>query len=253
MSKQLTIAALCLACVAGPRPIQADTIFGVHAGAYLWRPDLSGTIGQSTDSFDLQAEFSDRSADSESVLVAVEHFIPLVPNLLFRRTPVEWSASAVDATGTLGSIRLTGQVAAELDLSATDATFYYELLDNWVTADLGLSLRRLDGTASARERSGLSETLSISGTVPMLYGHARFDLPFTGLAAGVRGNATSHSSGELIDLEAYLHLEVDLVPFLLDVGIEGGVRRMVLELDDLDDLSTDATLEGAYIAITARF
>ena len=62
MSKTLTIAALSLACVAGTSPIQADTIFGVHAGAYLWRPDLSGTIGQSADTFDLQAEFNDRSA-----------------------------------------------------------------------------------------------------------------------------------------------------------------------------------------------
>jgi outer membrane protein len=252
MSRTTKIAALCLASAVGMGPVQADTIFGVHASAHLWRPDLSGTIGQTTDSFDLSAEFSERSADSESVMVAVEHFIPLLPNLMFRRTPVDWSAASVNATGTLGSISLSGDVSANIDLSATDATFYYELLDNWITADLGLSLRRLDGTASAAQRDGDSEVLSFSDTVPMLYGHARFDLPFTGLAAGARGNVTGDGSGEMVDIEAYLHLEVDLLP-LIDVGIEGGVRRLAMEFEDLDSLNADATLNGAYIAITAHF
>ncbi len=252
MTRTLSIAALGLALLAGTQPVQADTIFGVHAGAYLWRPSLSGTIGQSGDSFDLSAEFDDSSADSESVLVAVEHFFPFVPNLMFRRTPLDWSATSSSATGTLGSISLSGEVDASIDLSATDATFYYELLDNWVSMDLGLSLRRLDGTASAQQRGGPSETLNINGTVPMLYGHARFDLPFTGLAAGLRGNMTSYRSSDLVDIEAYLHLEVDLLP-LVDIGIEGGLRRLVLNLDDLDDFSSEATLEGAYIAITGHF
>lgn len=252
MSRTLRIAVLGAALVMAGQSVQAATLFGVHGGVHLWRPDLSGTLGQSGNAFDIEAEFNDSSASSESVRVAVEHFVPLLPNLMFRRTPLDWSASSSNASGTLGSTSLSGEIDARIDMSATDATFYYELLDNWVSADLGLSLRRLDGTASAEERGGQGETLSISGTLPMLYGHARFDLPFTGLAAGVRGNMTSFRDSEIVDLEAYLHLEVDLLP-LLDIGFEGGVRRFVLDLDDLDDLSSNATLEGAYIAITGHF
>ena len=49
-----------------------------------------------------------------------------------------------------------------------------------------------------------------------------------------------------------MHLEVDFVP-LLDFGIEGGFRRLSLDIDDLDDLNSDATIEGAFVGLTARF
>lgn len=253
VGKVLATVALTLSSVVAAPIAGAATFFGVHAGGHLWRPDLSGTIGQSRDAFDFAAEFDDSSADSESVYVAIEHFLPLIPNVLARRTPVDWSSSSSSATGSLGSLSLSGEVDASVDLTATDATLYYEILDNFASLDIGLTLRQLDGFAEARERNtGLSERLNISGTIPMLYGHVRFDLPFSGLAAGVRGSATSFRSNQLLDTEAYLHFEVDLFP-LVDVGLQGGVRSLSLELEDFDNLNTDARLQGAFIGITASF
>ena len=40
---------------------------------------------------------------------------------------------------------------------------------------------------------------------------------------------------------------------LLDVGVQGGFRRLGLEIDDIDDFESDAVLDGAYIAITGHF
>lgn len=232
----------------------ADTIFGIHAGASIWKPDVNGTIGQTSNAFDLSGEFSDSSADSSTLYVAVEHFIPLIPNAMLKRTPLSWSGSSTSATGTLGGlISLDGEVDAEIDLDMTDITLYYELLDNWVSLDVGLTARVLDGFISAQETgTNLSDRVDISATVPMLYGHARFDLPFSGLAAGVRANVIGFQGNNLSDLEAYLHLEVDLVP-LLDFGIQGGLRRMALDIDDLDDWNSDANIEGAFIGVTAHF
>jgi len=231
----------------------ADTIFGLYAGVHLWRPDLGGSIGQSADSFSFSSEFNGNSADSESIYLRVEHFVPLFPNVMLRRTPLDWSARSSSATGTLGNLQLSGTIDGAIDLTAIDATGYYELLDNWLTADLGFTLRSLDGEASMREvSSGQEERLSLSSVVPMLYAQARFDLPFTGLAAGMRGNITSYRGNKLVDTETYIHLEVDLLP-LIDVGIEAGLRRLELVLDDLDNWNSDADLSGAYIALTAHF
>jgi hypothetical protein len=80
----------------------------------------------------------------------------------------------------------------------------------------------------------------------------RVDLPFTGLAAGIRGNGIGYQESELLDLEAYLHLEVDLLP-AVDFGIQGGLRRLSIGIEDLDDWNSDATLEGAYVGVTAHF
>lgn len=231
----------------------ADTIFGLHGSAHLWKPELAGTVGQTDDAFDFSSEFSGSKADSTSLLVAIEHPVPLLPNVQVRATPLTWSGSSDSASGTLGGvINFTGEVDAEFDLTSLDGTLYYEVLDNWVSLDLGLTARQLDGYVEASDSAGLSDRVDINQIVPMLYGHARFDLPFSGLAAGVRGNVVAYKDNNLADLEAYLHLEVDLIP-LFDLGIQGGIRRLSLQVDDIDDWQSDATLEGAYVALTGHF
>ncbi len=250
LSNLLKRIAICL-CVSGSA--HADTIFGLHGSAHIWQPELAGTIGQDASAFDFSTEFNGEKGESTSVLVAIEHPIPLLPNVQLRVTPLTWSGSSESATGSLGGIiNFSGEVDAQVDLTSLDGTVYYELLDNWVSLDLGLTARQLDGFVSARERSGLSDQLDIDQILPMAYGHARFDLPFSGLAAGLRGNVISFEGNNLTDLEAYLHLEVDLIP-LVDIGVQGGVRRLSLQIEDIDDWQSDATLEGAYIALTGHF
>ena len=251
--RKLAQSLVAIGCFAMSVSVSADTIFGVHASAHIWKPELGGTIGQSEDAFNFSTEFSGDRGDSESLLVALEHPIPLVPNVQLRVTPLRWSGSSDSASGSLGGfINFVGQVDAEVDLTSLDGTLYYELLDNWVTLDLGLTARQIDGFVEATEQSGLFDRVDINQLLPMAYGHARFDLPFSGLAAGLRGNVISYSGNNLTDLEAYLHLEVDFIP-LLDVGIQGGIRRLALEIEDIDDWESDATLEGAYIALTGHF
>ncbi len=254
IKRQSASVAAALALALASPAAMSDTIFGLYAGANLWQPEANGTIGQSENSFDFSGDFSGGDSDSTSFYLAVEHFVPLIPNVLVRSTPVNWSGRSESATGTLaGVITLSGEVDAELDVDMKDATLYYELLDNWVTVDVGLTARLLDGFVRATETStGESDEVELSSAIPMLYGHVRFDLPFTGLAAGVRGNGIGYQESELLDLEAYLHLEVDLFP-AVDFGIQGGLRRLSISIDDLDNWNSDATLEGAYVGVTAHF
>ncbi len=232
----------------------ADTLFGLFAGASMWKPELKGTFGQSSDAFDSSGDFDGGDSDTRSLYVALEHFIPLVPNLMIRTTPVGWTGNSDEASGTLGGlITLSGEVSAEMDVDMQDATFYYELLDNWVSLDVGLTARRLDGFLVATETTTQNtDRVELSSTIPMIYGHARFDLPFSGLAAGVRANGIGFKDSTLVDMEAYLHLEVDLLP-AVDFGIQGGLRRLSLDIQDLDDWSSDASLDGAYVGLTAHF
>jgi len=232
----------------------SDTIFGLHGSAHLWKPEPTGTIGQRSNSFNLAQEFSDDTADSSSLLVAVEHPIPLVPNVQLRRTPLTWDGTAEAASGTLGGLFVFSNepVDATLDMTLLDGTLYYELLDNWVTLDLGVTARQLDGFFAITRDGGDTDRVVVDEVIPMLYGHARFDLPFTGLAVGLRGNGMSYKDSNLTDVEAYLHLEVDLLP-LVDVGIQGGLRRLGLDIDDIDSWNSDAALEGAYVALTGHF
>jgi len=242
-----------LALVALPLSASADTILGLHASVHLWQPDLGGTIGQEVNPFDFDRDFSGDKENSTSILVAVEHPIPFVPNVQVRQTPLKWNGSAASASGTLRDQAVDNvSVNAEMDIDTIDGTLYYEVLDNWVSLDLGLTARQFDGFVKVRETSlPLEEQLDLDMILPMLYAHARFDLPFSGLAAGVRGNAVAYGDNNLVDAEAYLHLEMDLVP-MFDFGIQGGLRSMSFSLDE-GSWYSDAKLEGAYVSLTGHF
>ena len=174
------------------------------------------------------------------------------------RTPISWTGSSDSAAGTLGGfIPLSGEIDAEIDLDMTDLTLYYEVLDNFVSLDIGLTGRLLDGFVQAAEVtvndiSATVDRINIETVIPMLYASARFDLPFSGLAVGVRGNAIAFEGNNLTDLEAFVHLEFDFIPFV-DIGIQGGFRSLTLDIDDLDDLNSDATIDGAFVGLTASF
>lgn len=235
-----------------PVPAAADTIFGLHGSAHLWRPEFGGSVGQNFDAFDISGEFSDEELSSTSLLLALEHPLPFIPNVQLRLTPLDWEGSSDAASGTLGSITINGEVDAVLDLDMRDGTLYYEVLDNWVSLDLGLTVRQLDGFFSVQEVNlGTADTIDVNEVVPMLYGHARFDLPFSGLALGVRGNGIAFQDNNLVDLEAYVHIEFDFIP-LVDIGLQGGVRGLSLDIDQ-SGFESEATFQGAYIALTGHF
>lgn len=231
----------------------ADTILGLHASAHLWQPDLGGTIGQEANPFDFDRDFSGDKENSTSILLAVEHPLPFIPNVQVRQTPLKWSGSAASASGTLRDQAVNSvSVNAEMDINTIDGTLYYEVLDNWVSLDLGLTARQFDGFVKVKETSlPLEEQLDLDMVLPMLYAHARFDLPFSGLAAGVRGNAVAYGDNNLVDAEAYLHLEMDFIP-MFDFGIQGGLRSLTFSLDE-GSWYSDAKLEGAYVSLTGHF
>ena len=69
---------------------------------------------------------------------------------------MNWTGSALITAGTdlnRQSICQVQQADISLDLTHTDATFYYELLDNVVDLDLGLLRRLFDGEASSDRRN----------------------------------------------------------------------------------------------------
>ena len=128
-----------------------------------------------------------------------------------------------------------------MDLTHTDVTLYYEILDNWVNLDVGLTGRVFDdGVSITDETTGLTGELDIDYVIPLVYAQARFDLPLSGLSVGVEGNAVQYDDDTLYD--ARLNLSYT---FAFGLGIEGGYRIIDFEYDD-DDEFADVTIDGVY-------
>ena len=164
----------------------ADTILGIYAGASRWDYELDGSFSSDGTTINTDTDLQLDDDDSNVLYVALEHPIPLLPNVKIQRNDLDFSGSATlgrDITYA-GTTFLNGvDINSTLDLSNTDYILYYEILDNWVNLDLGLNFKKFDGDASISSL-GQSASEDLDETLPMLYGKAQFDLPFTGLSAG---------------------------------------------------------------------
>ncbi|AMX02132.1 TIGR04219 family outer membrane beta-barrel protein [Microbulbifer thermotolerans] len=251
--KKITLA-LCAALASGAA--SADTILGFDASAGVWQPSYSGAIG--VDDFDTD-EFSLAEDNVTFLQAALEHPIPLIPNIMLAHSSIETDGSAVlntDVTFADETFDANSEISANIDLTHTDLTLYYEILDNWVNLDLGLTARQYDGALEIVEQGVTAavvgapelaqETVELSGVLPMVYGMARFDLPFTGWSIIAQGNGTGYNGDTHTDITAKVRW--DFMP-VADFAIEAGYRVMSLDVKELDDLQSDIEIKGPYIGL----
>ena len=248
-----TLLALSLAAV--PSLASADTFLGVYAGIGQWYLTLEGDVGDSGSTTTLD----DLGIDNETSLemwLNFEHPIPIIPNLRLMHSAItvqEYSTTTQQFT--LGGAVIDAQVEVytDMDLSHTDATLYYELLDNWISIDVGVTARQIDGYVQViSEIEGQEGRAELNGVIPMFYVKAQFDLPLTGWSLGGYGNAVSYRGDNLTDFAVNVGYDFELIP-LLDIGVNLGYRNFSLETDQIDDLFADATMSGFYAELQVHF
>ena len=223
-------------------------IAGLYAGTGVWQSSPTGTLGNTSISLENTLNFDEEN--SNYFFIALEHPIPLLPNLRLTRTDLEWAGQGVVSAGTsLDEVVFPSDqaVAADLDLSHTEVTFYYEILDNIVDLDLGLTARLFDGEASLIGATQ-QERVELDAVIPMLYGRAGIDLPFTGLSAALSGNWVDVNDVSLTDWSAEVNYDFKIAP-TLEAGLSIGYRSMLIEIDDQDGLQSDAEFDGLFIGL----
>lgn len=239
---------LCTTVLAVTCNAQADTALGIYAGAGIWQSGYTGNIGKpATSAQDLGMDDNQNSF----YYIALEHPIPFFPNIKVQQNNITSDQSSIiennfsvgDTTYPAGS-----NVVTDFDLSYTDAALYYELLDNWLTLDLGVTLRKYSGHLKG-ESAGVIDQTDIDISVPLAYGRMQFDLPLTGFFAGFEGNYISYDGNDLADYTAKIGYLFDSA---LDLGIEAGYRALTVNIDD-GDVHTNLDIKGPYVAALFHF
>ncbi|TGN41486.1 TIGR04219 family outer membrane beta-barrel protein [Marinobacter confluentis] len=226
-------------------PFASADVLGVAANISYWDSDLSGEAGKKGDLVDLENEL-DLDSDSTANLSAYfEHPVPVLPNVRLNYTRIEQSGSGELSTQ---FDLLNGPVDSELELSQFDVTLYYEVLDNWVNLDLGLTARDLDGELTVQEATlgGEVSRTEVNGVIPMGYLAARFDLPLTGVSLGGEANLISFDGDSVYDYTAYGQYELSLLQ------LRAGYRQMGIDYEDSDD-RLDIELGGPFVSAGLTF
>jgi outer membrane protein len=231
---------------------QADTLLGLTMSANFWDMDSSGSFA---DSDNLQQDFQHDSETPASFSFALEHPVPLIPNLLVRITDLSSSGTNdIETTFTYGDTTypVSSTLTTDFNLRSSDFIFYYELLDNdTVSFDLGLNAKYLDGDINVTDGSR-SSSQDFKGVVPMLYGAVEFGIPATRFSVFGDINFLSVGGHTLRDYTAgAAYTLVDSMA--VDFSVRGGYRSFELELDDLEDTYADWTFDGLFLGVEADF
>lgn len=223
---------------------QAD-IVGVNIDAAYWQAGASGQYDIAGQTADLEESLGLEGDASFFVSAAVEHPIPLIPNIKVGYTGISQSGG-----GTLEgdfNRQTAGQaVSTEWQLDAVDGTLYYELLDNWVNVDAGLTIRALDSQMEIVSSAGTS-LQEVQAVLPLVYGRAQFDLPFTGWSVGAEVNAISYAGDRVVDGMGYIQYEA--------IGVahaRAGYKTLDVSIEDSGQ-SIEGDISGAFVGIGLDF
>lgn len=234
--------------------VQADTLLGVYLGGDVWRTKTEGGFANSNE---LQSfNFNDKTQGS--FYVALEHPIPLLPNIRIQHNGLESQGlTTLDSAFTFNDqVFLAGtDVNNRLDLTNTDYVLYYEILDNsLVSLDFGVNAKHVKAKVDVADSATgvFSAHQSASQVVPMLYTSAIVGLPLTGLDIFAQGSYAALDDNRLYDVQAGIAYKV-IDNLVVDVRVKVGYRAVNLKLDDIDDLYTDIDFKGAFAGIEVHF
>lgn len=255
MKNSFVAVALVAACT-GPTAF-ADTVLGIYAGAGSIDFDTSGTFrdlqNEGTE-IDLKDDLGLSGDTGNYYYLAMEHGIPVLPNIKITRTDLDESSHYALSRNIIfdGTTFLANStVISDMDLSHTDLTFYYEVMDNWLNLDLGFTARNFDGGFHSQASQGgttVTASIDLDFTAPLLYAKAQIDLPLTGLYVGADVNWIGYNGSRFHDVWARVGYR-----FGFGLGVEAGYRQLKLDVDDIDDLEANVTVDGNYIAATLHF
>ena len=234
-----------------PFTASADAV-GLRIGAYAWQQEFEGTVQDGPTEIDINSTLGLDDETNNVFYVALEHPIPVLPNIALSHTEMEVSArNRLNENFVFDDqvFIVTDTVTTNADLSHTDLTLYYEVLDNWVSLDLGLTVRAFDSSIDIKSSSGDAE-LDIDGALPMLYAAVKFDLPLTGLYVGASGSGISYEDSSITDYMLNIGYETTF-----GLGVEAGLRSFDINYEDEDDDTeqADLTVDGSYVSLFYHF
>lgn len=234
----------------GSTQLQADVPLGLELGSSIWKPDYTGSIALAGPAIDIANDLGFDNESHSDLWLRYEHPMPLLPNIKAVLSNLDATTSAI----LVSDIDYGGQVfnandavTTQFDMTNSELTLYYELLDNWINLDAGFTLRRYDGRSQISSTNAGTAGEDLDFSIPLLYLDARIDLPFTGFFLDSTMNTMSVDDNAISDINVSLGYESDF-----GLGATFGYRTLALEFDE-SDVDADLEFEGTYLNLLYHF
>ncbi|MCL1048723.1 TIGR04219 family outer membrane beta-barrel protein [Shewanella abyssi] len=225
----------------------AASVVGFKVGGDYWQADTSGTFAERGQP---QQEFNYKDDSQGSVWLAIEHPIPLVPNVKIRENRLEGKGSMSGADFSFNDNRFIGDVNATTDLSNTDFVLYYEILDNDIVAlDIGAAYKVMHGEFRVSD-AGHPESKDIDSGIVMGYVDAQIGIPGLGLY-GFADVMMGVDESNVYDYSVGLGWNFDGAA--VDYRIRAGYRDFKFDVNGFDGVTADMQFKGYFAGVELVF
>lgn len=207
--------------------VSAATILGFGAEADYYVPTADGHF----DYKNTRTAFGNDDESGYQIGAYLEHPVPVLPNLRIDLTS-ESTFSGADGLGGVNSV----------SFEQIDITPYYEILDNVVDIDVGVTFKILDGNVEGVIDDSFSEV------IPMGYLGAALTVPGTPLSVAGSIKYIGYDGDSFTDARIKAVWEI-----AAGIEAQAGYRYESLRIDDRFDMNADVTFEGPFVGIGFRF
>lgn len=219
-----------LALCAGSVMASAATLLGFGIEADYYSPEAKGDFRYTDNGVTSATHFNGDDDSQYQVGLYLEHPVPMLPNLRADFTP-ETSFSGTDSIAGTNTVKF----------SQIDTTLYYELLDNVVDLDIGLTGKYVKGDVSGTVNQSFDVIL------PMVYVAAGVKIPALPVRLDADLKYVGYSGNSVSDMRIKAAWNVF-------AGLEAvaGYRYESLKIDENDIYST-LKIQGPFIGVGYRF
>lgn len=256
-------------------------VLGINFGAAYW----GGNIQNRVQSDDFTSEETSITAtrfspfdlgigDTSLVFYFIEykHNIPIIPRIIYRNVPIKEEGKTTLARGINfvdTSIATGALVNSTFDLSFTDISLFYTVIDSWLTLDIGLTQRSIDGSielispvvaeeetgeetgeteeeeAAAETSTTVISTAKIHSKPVLAYSRASIPLMKSNWRYTYVMQYMNSESEYYSDTEHILSYEMESQSF--DYRFDLGYKKVKLMSEDIGDLQSTLEVAGPFI------
>ncbi|MBV5320452.1 MAG: TIGR04219 family outer membrane beta-barrel protein [Sulfuricurvum sp.] len=219
-----------LTLCAGSVMASASTLLGFGIEADYYSPEAKGDFRYTDNSVTSATHFNGDNDSQYQVGLYLEHPVPMLPNLRADFTP-ETSFTGTDSIAGTNTVKF----------SQIDTTLYYELLDNVVDLDIGLTGKYVKGDVSGT----VNQRFNV--IIPMVYVAVGVKIPALPVRLDADLKYVGYSGNSVSDMRIKAAWNVF-------AGLEAvaGYRYESLKLDENDIYST-LKIQGPFIGVGYRF
>jgi len=208
----------------------AATVLGFGAEVDYYSPTVSGDFSYTESTITTSTHFSDDTQESYQLGVYLEHPIPVLPNIRIDYTP-ETTFSGTD------SVVGTNKVS----FKQLDGTLYYELLDNVVDLDVGVTFKSLEGKVEGLVNQDFNVVL------PMLYVGTGIKIPALPIQVFGDVKYVAYSGDSVVDARAKA-----IWTIFAGLQAQAGLRYESIKIDT-QDIKADVGFKGPFVGLGYTF